>query len=57
MNNKIRFSFYLILLSFLFFQACKKEKPKTIEIPKVVKGKVMVLNEGNFGWNNASIGI
>jgi hypothetical protein len=57
MKHKIKTTIVFLCISLLLVQACKKEKPQTKEIPKVVKGKVLVLNEGNFGWNNASIGI
>jgi DNA-binding beta-propeller fold protein YncE len=57
MKFKIKAAIVFLCISMLLVQACKKEKPQIKEIPKVVKGKVLVLNEGNFGWNNASIGI
>lgn len=46
--------FSLLLLLFLF--SCKEEeKQKPFVTPS--SSSLLVLNEGNFGWNNASIGI
>jgi hypothetical protein len=45
-----------LLMSFLLFNACKKEKKETT-LPKTSNQLIMVLNEGNFGWGNASVGI
>jgi hypothetical protein len=55
MNNRYQFILVLwMLLSLL--QACKKQEEN--QEPKEVNEQTMiVLNEGNFGWGNASVGL
>lgn len=52
---KSRKNLFLILI--LYCVACKKEKDNLIEIPPTAEnGKnVLVLNEGNYTWGNASL--
>jgi hypothetical protein len=46
--------FLLVLM--LFFFSCKEEE-KQKPFVKPSSSSLLILNEGNFGWNNASIGI
>lgn len=55
MNNRYQFTLVLWMLVSLL-QACKKQEEK--QVPKEVNEQtIIVLNEGNFGWGNASVGL
>ncbi len=51
----MRYKFFLILLV-LFTVACKKKKTKEPDAPQVLQHGMLVLNEGLFQQNNATLG-
>ncbi len=51
----MRYNFFLILLV-LFAVACKKKKVKEPDAPQVLQHGMLVLNEGLFQQNNATLG-
>lgn len=50
----------ILIITLLFLYSCVKDKPQEVIKPLVTSGtsnKVYIINEGNFGWGNASISL
>ena len=49
------FRLSLVCLLLILGISCKPEPPGPVDSPKPSKGSVLLLNEGNFQWGNASL--